>query len=222
MDNAKDIIGVVNKRIKYEILTHTLIKRLFGQDENPMTQANYVGLLVEIFHLIKYTPLYLTHASTHSSDDPWMRNFWMDFAVDERGHDQLCLADLRKMSLSEDLALKSMPGYGARAMVANNFFVGSRNPTDLIGFAAVTENLGVSIANELSSDIETRYPFTKGAASFLKVHGTEDVEHFDNVLKALDRCAGSSEKMEGILHTAHFTLHNYRQLFDDALKFSKL
>ncbi|HMS83429.1 MAG TPA: iron-containing redox enzyme family protein [Nitrospira sp.] len=217
MINPEKILDLIRDEIKTAILYHSLIKRLFDQDKSPLTKSNYVGLLVQIFHLIRHTPHYLTYASSHSIDDSWMRNWWMDFAVDERGHELLCLADLRRMNLSEDLALKSLPGVGARAMVANNFYIGSRTPSDLIGFALVTEKLGVTIAQELSIDIEARYEFTKGATSFIKVHGAEDTEHYDGVIKALNRFVGDEERLNGILHTARYTLHNYSQLFSDAL-----
>ncbi len=201
-----------------KVANHTLIRRLFGQDQQPLTKSNYAALIIEVFHLIRHTPHYLSNAARHCFEDEWLRDWWMEFAVDESGHDKLCLADLRKMGIPDVVIKRSSPGFGATAMVANNYMVGERNPVALIGFAMATEGLGSSLAGEAAKYIESSYDYGKNSTSFLKVHGAEDVEHYRSVVNAFNKYAGDPGQFDAMVGVWRYTIHNYAQLFDDVLR----
>jgi len=200
-----------------KVSNHRLIRRLFGRDERPLSKSNYAALIIEVFHLIRHTPHYLSNAACHCFEDEWLRNWWMEFAVDEAGHDKLCLADLRKMGIADTVIKGSSPGFGATAMVANNYVVGERNPVALIGFAMATEGLGSSLAGDAAKFVESSYDYGKNATAFLKVHGAEDVEHYQSVMKAFNRYAGDPKQFNAMVDVWRYTVHNYAQLFDDVL-----
>jgi len=217
MDYAEEAIELTRPLITEKIVTHPLIGRMLGSVAQPLTRSNYAAFLIEIVQLIKHTPHYLTLASSWSVDDRWMCDWWMDFAVDERGHDQLCFADLRRLGVPQSEVTAAMPGIGVTAMVALNYRLAQTDPVALIGFAMATEGMGSGLATRAAKHIDDNCAFGAPVTTFLRVHGAEDVEHYQSVMKAFNQYAQQSANLARMLHTWKYTIHNYSQLFSDVL-----
>jgi len=55
------------------------------------------------------------------------------------------------------------------------------------------------------------------SAVFLKVHGAEDIEHFERVKEAFNLYSKEDENFELIVRVWEYTITNYSQLFTDAM-----
>ena len=201
---------------KDHLLSHPFLETIFKHKS--LTKEQYSSFLVEIYHLISRTPLYLSRAASFCFEDEWLRDWFLDFAIDERGHDKLCLSDLKKMGLDAEAMVDCMAKPGAQAMAANNFFIAEHNPVALIGFAAATEGMGANIAGDAASIIENGLGFPKNSCGFLKVHGQEDIEHFASVKKAFEHYAEEPRLYAAMLSTWKYTVVNYGRLFSDAME----
>ncbi|MEM9492347.1 MAG: hypothetical protein AAGC55_24585, partial [Myxococcota bacterium] len=66
--------------------------------------------------------------------------------------------------------------------------------------------------------LETKCQFTRGATTFLRVHGQEDQEHIETVKRAYNRHAEDSANRQLMTHIWKMTLKAYGQLFTDVLE----
>ncbi|HEU4727132.1 MAG TPA: iron-containing redox enzyme family protein [Kofleriaceae bacterium] len=194
---------------------HAMLDRI---RKGTFTRSNYAAYLTETFHLVTQTPHFLTAAASQIRDDPWLRDWFIDLAESERGHDKLCVHDLKKLGAEPDQLLAGHPGMGAWSMVSQNHFLASHlNPVGILGFAAATENLGAALATDVAVHLESRCQFTRGATSFLRVHGHDDKEHIEAVKHAYNRCAEDSGQRALMAAIWRLTLQEYGQLFSDVL-----
>lgn len=214
-DRYEDALAETEPLLKQFVLEHPFIEGILGGD---LTKEVYAAYLRETYHLVRQTPYYLTAAAANSTEEEWLRDWFLDLAVDERGHDKLCLHDLKKLGFPPETYLGHLPGPGTWAMVSQNHYVAtSLDPAGILGFAAATEGLGASLGPQVAEAMQ-QYPFSKGALSFLKVHSAEDQEHIARVRDAFGRCAEVAERYELMVATWAHTLRAYGQLFTDALE----
>jgi pyrroloquinoline quinone (PQQ) biosynthesis protein C len=211
-----DALAEVEPVLKESVIEHPFIQGILAGD---LTKPVYAAYLRETYHLIRQTPYYLSAAATASTEEEWLRDWFLDLAVDERGHDKLCVHDVKKLGFPPETYMGELPGPGAWAMIAQNHYVATTlDPAGILGFAAATEGLGASLGPPVAEAMQ-QYPFSKGALSFLKVHASEDQEHIARVQEAFGRCAADSdERYTLMLTTWTYTLRAYSQLFTDALE----
>lgn len=198
------------------LIGHPFLKAIF-EDKN-LKKYQYAGFLVQIYHLIKHTPHFLAQAAVHCSEDAWLRNWYLDFAIDERGHDQLCLSDLRKMGFDANAMVDTLARPGATAMVANNYYIAQRLPAALIGFAMATEGMGANLAGDAANIISEEMDFGDNVCAFLRVHGEEDQAHYESVKAAFEKYAATEQQYKQILSVWEFTIINYSRLFTDSME----
>lgn len=194
---------------------HAMLERIRS---GTFTRSNYAAYLIETFHLVTQTPHFLTAAAAQTRDDHWLRDWFIDLAESERGHDKLCTHDLKKLGANPDHLLAGHPGMGAWTMVSQNHFLASHlNPAGILGFAAATENLGAALATDVAVHLESKCQFTRGATSFLRVHGQEDKDHIEAVKQAYNRSAEDPKQRALMSAIWRLTLQAYGQLFTDVL-----
>src|SRR5262245_66452832 len=78
-----------------------------------------------------------------------------------------------------DIILAGDPNPGTWGMVTQCYFWASQgNPVALLGDAFATEELGFARGGEVARVLETKYSIPRQATNFVRVHGSEDEEHF--------------------------------------------
>lgn len=193
-----------------------LFKSLFSGN---FTKWQYLAYLKETYHLIKHTPKMLNLAAQKVGDsDAWLRDFFLEFEHEERGHDQLCVNDIKAMNEDPERILSIMPSGGSWAMVSQNYYNATiGDPTAIIGYAVATEGLGAEFAREVADLLESQYLFPSHATTFLRVHGHEDIEHVELAKSAIEKYGSSPESYRNIVHVWNLTLQYYGQLFQDSI-----
>lgn len=200
----------------------TLAKhRLFSLvADGQFTRWQYLAYLKETYHLVTATPRFLTLvAGRLTESDREFRDWLIDFAVEERGHDLLCVKDIKNLGADPRAILAHPPGLGAWSMVAQNFYLATHgNPYAILGFAVATEGLGAERASTAAKLLETRCGIPHGSTSFLNVHGEADVEHFASAKAAVERYGADPAVYDAIVHVWSMTLEAYARLLDDAIE----
>lgn len=184
------------------------------------TRAHYLAYLKETYHLVAHTPLYLKVAAARcGGDDGWLRDYYLDFANDETGHELLCVHDIRALGEKPEEVLAEKPLGGSWAMITqNHYLAASGNPVSLIGDIIATEGLGANLATSVADLLEKEYDVPHAATTFLRVHGDEDVKHIEGARKAMEQYGPDPAHYADIVHTCRMTLHYYGQLFSDVLE----
>lgn len=211
-----------------EALTSLEPERKKWIDQNPIfakiqdgsfTRWHYLAYLKETYHLVRHTPMYLKVAAERITDnDNWLRDYYLQFAEDETGHELLCVHDIRALEADPEQVLAGKPLGGSWAMITQNYFLSSfGNPVSLIGDTIATEGLGSSLATEMADILEKKYGFPHNATTFLRVHGEADVEHTEAARKAIESFGSERNHYNDILHTWKMTIRYYGQLFSDVL-----
>jgi len=215
-DQCRDEMAPIEHKLVRE---HSFVTGIL--EKGTLTKSHYAAYLRETYHLVHQTPLYLAAAAASCENDARLRDWFLDFAVDERGHDLLCIHDLKKLGTDTEALLARQPGPGAWAMITQNGYLarqGQARAVGIIGFAAATEGLGATLAHGVGPQLERQFAFTRGATSFLKVHGQEDQKHILFVKEMFDRQAQDPATRHLMKSIWHATLVAYARLFTDVLE----
>lgn len=201
---------IIEKKIKQ----HQFITGLLN--DVSISKKQYVGFLVQMYHLVRNTPYYLTRAASNCFNDTWLRDWYLELAVEERGHENYCILDLENMGLESDEMVKPLPLNGVQALISHNYYIAQNSPVGLLGFAMATEGMGANLATKVSKVIKDKKLFGKDVNNFLHFHGDADIEHYKMVQEAFDRYSGNEDDYKLMLSVWEYTIHNYSQLFTDA------
>jgi pyrroloquinoline quinone (PQQ) biosynthesis protein C len=194
-----------------------IFARLAGGD---LTRFHYLAYLRETYHLIKHTPKYLTIAANRvAENDERLANYFRNFSREETGHELLCIRDIHALGENADDILSGDPKPGVWGMVTQCYFWASQgNPIALLGDAFATEELGFARSLEVAKLLETNYSIPRQATNFLRVHGSEDKEHFQAAALTIECYAADRNIYADIDYAARMTYRYYGQLFTDVLE----
>ncbi|MCV3216580.1 iron-containing redox enzyme family protein [Plectonema radiosum NIES-515] len=188
------------------------------------TRLQYIAYIRETYHLIHHTVPYLELAAEKiSGKDNWLHSFFSEFAHQEKGHDLLCVNDIRALGEDPTEVLSGHPSQGGWAMITQNYYLATvGNPVALIGDAVATEGLGETWAKAVADLLETKCGIPRNATTFLRVHGLDDIAHADEAREALERYGHNDTYYDDIVHAWKMTLQYYGQLFTDSLALGDL
>jgi pyrroloquinoline quinone (PQQ) biosynthesis protein C len=187
--------------------------------DGTFTRWHYLVYLKETYHLVQHTPHYLRVAAQRlDGENGWLRDYYLKLAVDETGHELLCVHDIRALNEEPETVLHEMPLGGSWAMVTQNYYLSAfGNPVSLIGDTIATEGLGAGLATSIADVLEDKYAVPHAATTFLRVHGEADIEHIDGARMAMERFGSEKSHYNEITHIWRMTLRYYGQLFADVM-----
>ena len=200
---------------------HPIFARLGSGD---FTRYHYLAYLRETYHLVKHTPKYLMIAADRVAEtDPKLSAYFREFCAEETGHELLCLRDIRALGENPDHIILGQPNAGVWGIVTQCYFWAAQgNPIALLGDAFATEELGVASGLEVASLLEKKHGVPREATSFLRVHGSEDKEHFEAAARLIDCYAGSGDHLADVDYATKMTYRYYGQIFTDVLELGDL
>src|SRR5262249_39613085 len=158
---------------KHFIEEHPIFTKLRNGE---FTRDQYLAYLRETYHLVKHTPSYLRIAAGNLDQDQTdLRDFYLKFAMDEAGHEKLCVHDIKALGEDPEKVLSDKPSAGCWAMITQNYYLANfGNPVALIGDSVATEGLGAGMASPSAKLLEEKYGYPRAATTFLHIHGAED------------------------------------------------
>lgn len=156
-----------------------------------VSRASYLAFLQEAYHHVRHTVPLLQTCKAALSDNPayaWLLPALDEYIEEETGHEQWILNDIAAAGGDRQAAEHSAPGAAADIMVAYAYdLLQRRNPLGLFGMVHVLEGTSVALALLAADRIQQALGLPNAAFSYLRSHGTLDVEHTEHFARLMDR-----------------------------------
>ena len=214
-DRFGRLLGATQADFREALLEHPLAARLRQQRVTPQL---YIAWLRETWHLVRHTPAIFRHAAARlPATRAALRDWMLEQADEESGHDRLCVADLRGLGVDVDAALGGRPGAGAWSLITQDWYYAAiGNPVGLLGASSLSEELGAQIAGPVLQALGGVAALPATAFSFLGAHGVVDRKHFEDARLAVNTLITDAEDDE-LLHARRMAIRHCAQLLDDLL-----
>ena len=135
------------------------------------------------------------------------------YVEEETGHEEWILDDIVACGGDREVTSKSRPRLVTEVMVAYGYDTIARgNPLGFFGMVYVLEGTSVALALMAADRIQEALVLPNAAFSYLRSHGTLDLEHtdhFESLMGHIDR----PEDQEAIVHAAKAFYQLYGDVF---------
>ena len=211
MSNFFDLLmaSTEEERIKFQQI-ETLKKGSTGD----ISLKSYQEFLTQAYHHVKHTtPLLMACGSRIPHNKEWLRNAIAEYIEEELGHQEWILNDIAATGLDSEKVRTGVPHQSTELMVAYAYDMISRiNPIGFFGMVLVLEGTSVALATNAAEKIQKNLNLPDSAFSYLKSHGSLDIEHMGFYEKLMNRVS-DSEDQNVIIHAANMFYKLYGDVF---------
>jgi pyrroloquinoline quinone (PQQ) biosynthesis protein C len=170
------------------LLSAPIIKKCFSGD---ISNADYIAFLSQAFHHVKHTvPLLMAVGTRLKDDQEWIREAVAEYIEEEIGHQEWILNDIAASGGNKEAVRHSQPAFETEMMVSYAYdLVNRTNPLGFFGMVHVLEGTSVAVADNAADSIQGALGLPKGAFSYLRSHGSIDIEHvkfFEDLMNKID------------------------------------
>ena len=175
---------------------------------------SYVAFLTEAYHHVKHTvPLLRACKAALPAHHAWLAPALDEYVEEEKGHEEWILDDIRACGADAEAVRHGQPGHAAEVMVAYAYdTIQRRNPLGFFGMVHVLEGTSVSLALLAADSIQKPLNLPDAAFSYLRSHGTLDIEHTAHFQLLMDRIEDPQDQAD-ILHCARAFFRLYGDVF---------
>lgn len=161
---------------KAHLLSAPVIHRCFSGD---IVLADYVAFLTQAYHHVKHTvPLLMTVGGRLPGEKEWLREAVAEYIEEETGHQEWVLNDIAACGYDKEAVRASQPAFATELMVAYAYDMACRvNPLGFFGMVHVLEGTSIAMADKAANSIQNALNLPKSAFSYLRSHGSLDIEH---------------------------------------------
>jgi pyrroloquinoline quinone (PQQ) biosynthesis protein C len=162
--------------------------------QGEITPAEYVAFLTQAYHHVRHTvPLLMACGSRMPERLAWLRQAIAHYIDEEIGHEQWILNDVAACGADPDAVQADGGSFETRLMVAYAYHgIDRGNPVGFLGMVHVLEGTSTAVASAAADAIQAALALPDAAFSYLRSHGSLDVEHvrfFETLLNRLhDPC----------------------------------
>lgn len=179
-----------------------------------VTRESYQAFLQEAYHHVKHTvPLLRATRDALPAHHAWLIEPLNEYIEEETGHEAWILDDIVACGGDRGQAEHSQPAPATELMVAYAYDTVARgNPLGFFGMVYVLEGTSVSLALMAADAIQSALALPDAAFSYLRSHGTLDLEHtdhFESLMGSIER----PEDQDAIVHAAHMFFRLYGDVF---------
>ncbi len=179
-----------------------------------VTRESYRAFLQEAYHHVKHTvPLLRATRDALPAHHAWLTEPLNEYIEEETGHEAWILDDIVACGGDRSQAEHSQPAPATELMVAYAYDTIARgNPLGFFGMVHVLEGTSVSLALMAADAIQSALALPDAAFSYLRSHGTLDLEHtdhFESLMGSIER----PEDQEAIVHAARMFYRLYGDVF---------
>jgi pyrroloquinoline quinone (PQQ) biosynthesis protein C len=194
------------------LLSAPLIQRCLKQQS--FTLAEYQAFLTEAYHHVKQTvPLLMAVGSRLSSAQEYYREAIAEYIEEELGHQEWVLNDLAATGADKELVRHGQPRLATELMVAYAYDTVLRgNPLAFFGMVLVLEGTSVNLATGAADIIQQQLQLPNKAFSYLRSHGSLDIEHLSFFEKLMDTISDAADQ-QAIVHAAKVFYQLYGNIF---------
>jgi len=194
------------------LLSAPLIQRCLKQQS--FTLAEYQAFLTEAYHHVKHTvPLLMAVGSRLSSAQEYYREAIAEYIEEELGHQEWVLNDIAATGADKEQVRHGTPRLATELMVAYAYDTVLRgNPLAFFGMVLVLEGTSVNLATGAAEIIQQRLQLPNKAFSYLRSHGSLDIEHLSFFEKLMDTISDAADQ-QAIVHAAKVFYQLYGNIF---------
>lgn len=182
--------------------------------QGKVSLESYRAFLQEAYHHVMHTVNLL--AATRNAlptHHAWLVDPLNEYIEEETGHEEWILDDIVACGGDREATSKSRPRLATEVMVAYAYDTIARgNPLDFFGMVYVLEGTSVALALMAADRIQETLSLPNAAFSYLRSHGTLDLEHtdhFESLMGHIDR----PEDQTAIVHAAKAFYQLYGDVF---------
>ena len=194
------------------LLSAPLIQRCLKQQS--FTLAEYQAFLTEAYHHVKHTvPLLMAVGSRLSSAQEYYREAIAEYIEEELGHQEWVLNDIAATGADKEQVRHGTPRLATELMVAYAYDTVLRgNPLAFFGMVLVLEGTSVNLATGAAEIIQQQLQLPNKAFSYLRSHGSLDIEHLSFFEKLMDTISDAADQ-QAIVHAAKVFYQLYGNIF---------
>ncbi len=194
------------------LLSAPLIQRCLQQQG--FTLGEYQAFLTEAYHHVKHTvPLLMAVGSRLSSEQEYYREAIAEYIEEELGHQEWVLNDIAATGADKELVRHGQPNLATELMVSYAYDSIQRgNPLAFFGMVLVLEGTSVNLATGAADIIQHKLQLPKKAFSYLRSHGSLDIEHLGFFEKLMDTISNPADQ-RAIVHAAKVFYQLYGNIF---------
>jgi hypothetical protein len=170
--------------------------------EDPQAYALW---LAQTYHMVNHsTRLVALAGALTPLDKNDLHARFVDHSKEERGHQLLCISDLKAMGRT----LEEFPClFPSAAMYQVQYYwIQLRGPISFFGYTLSLECLAENFGAELYRRVSTTHG--ANAAKFLKVHSEADIEHTEKAFQQIQKL--SQVELELVKENLHISADLYR------------
>jgi hypothetical protein len=173
----------------------------------------YVAFLSQAYHHVRHTvPLLMACGSRLPQHLGWLRQATADYIAEEIGHEEWILSDIAACGADVEAVRASLPNACTEMMVAYAYHQIDRcNPVGFFGMVQVLEGTSVAVATSAAWGIRAALGLPDEAFSYLRSHGSLDIEHVGFFEGLMDRLEEPDQA--AVLHCARRFYRLYGDVF---------
>ncbi|EKE84208.1 TenA family transcriptional regulator [Idiomarina xiamenensis] len=182
--------------------------------QGKVTETRYLGFLTQAYYHVKHTvPLLMAAGSRMVDEQEWLRKAIVEYIDEEYGHEQWILNDIKALGGDVDAVRNGQPDISTELMVAYVYDrIQRQHPAAFFGMAHVLEGTSVALATQAAGQIQQQLGLPNTAFSYLRSHGSLDVEHVDFFRQLMDRLQDQAAQA-AIVTTASRVYRLYGDMF---------
>ena len=194
------------------LLTTPIIQGALQRGE--VSLPSYIAFLTEAYHHVKHTvPLLQATQAALPAHHDWLRAPLDEYIAEEAGHDEWILNDITACGGDAEAVRHGRPGLATEVMVAYAYDTIARvNPLGFFGMVHVLEGSSVALALMAADAIQKPLGLPDAAFTYLRSHGTLDVEHTAHFALLMDRIDDAADQA-AVLHAARVFYRLYGDVF---------
>lgn len=158
------------------LLSSPIIQRCFTGD---IELSDYIAFLTQAYHHVKHTvPLLMSVGAKLPESKEWLREAVAEYIEEELGHQEWILNDISACNTDKETIRSGQPSYATELMVSYAYDMVNRvNPLGFFGMVHVLEGTSIAMADNAASSIQNTLSLPDKAFSYLRSHGSLDIEH---------------------------------------------
>lgn len=174
----------------------------------------YLAFLREAYHHVSHTvPLLQACQQALPARHAWLRGPLDEYIEEEQGHELWILDDIRACGADAEAVRQGRPGHATEVMVAYAYDTIARgNPLGFFGMVHVLEGTSVAVALMAADQIQRPLGLPDAAFSYLRSHGTLDLEHTAHFQVLMDQVEERADQ-DAIVHAAKAFYRLYGDVF---------
>ncbi len=178
----------------------------------------YIRYLTNVWHYAQHSSTVIGLAGTRCVlSHPPLAQYLLHHALEELGHDQWVLEDLRALNVAEEEVGKSKPVPACAAMIGYEYYIAAYgNPVGLFGWLYILEAMGDDLGHLVSAAIKQGLNIPEGV-KFLSGHGEADAEHTKDIVEQIERNILDTD-LEDVHFVAGVVADLYARMFKEIME----